>query len=1233
MSSIIDKNRNNTQTFRFGVNRQCRDKTPIGGFQALTNGQNWKTLQGDAQQLAELVGQGFTFMPGLLGGQNRAKSNITGAQCVALDIDENLSIHDAIADEFIQRHCALIYTSHSHQKGKGSKPACDRFRLVFVLPEFIIDTATYEDAVKLLHKQIPNADPACKDASRFYYGNSEAWFPLVNPGATLPVDWVDRAIAVAETEREERERRQTEWNDHGDLDNLIQQALEAIPPRQPGSGNYPECIRVAMAVHSHYGDRAEEILEQWSPSIPGTSWNIPRKIRSFKRGGIGIGTLFAIAKQYGFEFPDPSEPLPHSGSKIIPKDRWWQKFRRDRDVSSLLEYTKRYYNRSAYKYVKQRGKLPDKPKFKPHIERELVGKLQRRFPVGVKVAYNEQTARVTGYIAPATLMLDTGESIEANAAKVITIAAPQPSIDSPLATMRWLASLQASSSLTLQYRPGNLPNRKTYASIGSPAIECTSDLHFQCIREARKKGWQTILDNTDMGLGKSSHYGEIPLSPLKLGFPLETNSSGEPRKRLWFLSRDHRNPTRPEPERYFQDFVAQHGGLVQVRDSHGDIQRTPLGRPQQRRPRRYETPDSNATCINYSAFEAARDRGIPISAGKDSPICQKCPHLANKDCPFLTQRARQLSKEAFLRAHIDQLPASAIEGDAAIVDEPSDMLTSTITLEVDNIADIAQAVKRSNRRLAQALEPLTDAIWRLVADPELPHYGLEHNDALAKIAEGLDWSWLPCSYTTLASKVDDPARLIKINLRHSLSRNSTGFTHLNEATMAFHEILASGWGGIFEGTPSSVELAARMSANIFPNWFSKFIKVLQGRAAVRIEAGNLKLITRNTRQQKILHKLAFAIYLDATMDRRDLAMEIGKSPSEILVVRRQKPSYPNISIKCVSGFGKVSRQRRDGDSGMQTRINAAVREICNRGEGKVYLCDRRDKNENYSEIKNLTAGWYGNHNRGNDAWKDGTDYIAVGLPFPNFGAKQDEYRALGGDPNSGGFHAWVNRQVEAETIQFIGRARAHHRPGDTIQVWLLADRSPSAIARLKRHFQHATFEKTHAYEITAAAADRTYRVRRQIFEAMGRLLGIGNSQAPGIQNLADEVGVTKGRISQIAKSLGFKGFRAFRESLVSLIESNKAILNSPIPPDDDLMALVESMKATLAEARREAGSRNAPEWHVVSRYAAKYQLDWGTALAALSLIPGAIEGLIRQILLARKVVPRDLDSGGISCAA
>ncbi|MEO1184098.1 MAG: PriCT-2 domain-containing protein, partial [Cyanobacteria bacterium J06636_27] len=193
-------------------------------------------------------------------------------------------------------------------------------------------------------KHLPH-DPACKDASRVFYGSTEASFPLVQPNVTLPAEWVTEAIATAEREKLEYqqriadiEKRNVELRDRAefegwDIDALIQQALSYIPPRQPGSGNYDECLKVLMALNSYYGAaEGQAIAERWSPSIKGTTWNVAAKFRSFReRNGISIGTLFHIAKQYGFKFPQnqqqfESEPKAYNQDgkleKTVTREKW-----------------------------------------------------------------------------------------------------------------------------------------------------------------------------------------------------------------------------------------------------------------------------------------------------------------------------------------------------------------------------------------------------------------------------------------------------------------------------------------------------------------------------------------------------------------------------------------------------------------------------------------------------------------------------------------------------------------------------------------------------------------------------------------------------------------------------------------------------------------------------------------------------------------------------------------------
>nr|WP_322721313.1 PriCT-2 domain-containing protein [Nostoc sp. ChiQUE02]MDZ8234421.1 PriCT-2 domain-containing protein [Nostoc sp. ChiQUE02] len=314
---------------------------------------NFIDVLGTLADVQQHIKAGHAICAGLLGGKWRSKANIIGSQWLLLDIDNSniardaydkpikdangnsikvydhqLTIEEALAHPFIKKHCALIYTTASH------KPEWHKFRLVFLLPEYVQGADTVEACTRFLMQQLPH-DPACKDASRVFYGSTEAEFPLVNPEATLPAEWIQEAVAIAQIERveyqlriQEIESRRKEWreislNEGWDIDQLIQNALSFIPPRTPGSGNYDECRQVLMALVNHYGaSEAEIIAEQWSPSIKGSTWNIHAKIRSFRRGGISIGTLFHIAKQYGFRFPKRQYEYNLGDQGVISREQW-----------------------------------------------------------------------------------------------------------------------------------------------------------------------------------------------------------------------------------------------------------------------------------------------------------------------------------------------------------------------------------------------------------------------------------------------------------------------------------------------------------------------------------------------------------------------------------------------------------------------------------------------------------------------------------------------------------------------------------------------------------------------------------------------------------------------------------------------------------------------------------------------------------------------------------------------
>lgn len=356
---------------------------------------NFIDVEGTLADVQHHIKAGHAICAGLLGGKWRSKANIIGSQWLLLDIDNSniardaydkpikdengnsikvydhqLTIEEALTHPFIKKHCALIYTTASH------RPDWHKFRLVFLLPEYVQGADTVEACTRFLMQQLPH-DPACKDASRVFYGSTEAEFPLVNPEATLPAEWISEAVAIAQQERveyqlriQEIESRRKQWREVSltegwDIDQLIQNALSFIPPRTPGSGNYDECRQVLMALVNHYGaSEAEIIAEQWSPSIKGSTWNIHAKIRSFRRGGITIGTLFHIAKQYGFRFPKRQYEYNERDQGLINREQW-ELGRVREDLSSFQNLLKQAI--APFASIFKGFKAPPSPPPEPEI--------------------------------------------------------------------------------------------------------------------------------------------------------------------------------------------------------------------------------------------------------------------------------------------------------------------------------------------------------------------------------------------------------------------------------------------------------------------------------------------------------------------------------------------------------------------------------------------------------------------------------------------------------------------------------------------------------------------------------------------------------------------------------------------------------------------------------------------------------------------------------------------------
>ncbi len=88
---------------------------------------------------------------------------------------------------------------------------------------------------------------------------------------------------------------------------IIESAMQALPAHFGSTGEgYQTWLKCLMALHAEMGEAGIALAERYIPGNPG---EIAAKFASFKRSDVGIGTLFDIAKNYGWQYPKtPTEP-------------------------------------------------------------------------------------------------------------------------------------------------------------------------------------------------------------------------------------------------------------------------------------------------------------------------------------------------------------------------------------------------------------------------------------------------------------------------------------------------------------------------------------------------------------------------------------------------------------------------------------------------------------------------------------------------------------------------------------------------------------------------------------------------------------------------------------------------------------------------------------------------------------------------------------------------------------
>ena len=176
--------------FRVTIDREPYSAKPDGKTAgAITNRLKVaEPLTIDSAGFCGLVRQGCTWVPGCYGGSDMQPGNFESLQLCAVDID-NAEEVDGEKRHLVDGEPGFMSRQAAFERCQlfDLEPLCiyetfssseehPRFRIVFDLGEPVTDYKTACDAIACLLAAFPEADQACKNPNRLFFGsNGQVW--------------------------------------------------------------------------------------------------------------------------------------------------------------------------------------------------------------------------------------------------------------------------------------------------------------------------------------------------------------------------------------------------------------------------------------------------------------------------------------------------------------------------------------------------------------------------------------------------------------------------------------------------------------------------------------------------------------------------------------------------------------------------------------------------------------------------------------------------------------------------------------------------------------------------------------------------------------------------------------------------------------------------------------------------------------------------------------------------
>jgi hypothetical protein len=381
---------------------------------------------------------------------------------------------------------------------------------------------------------------------------------------------------------------------------------------------------------------------------------------------------------------------------------------------------------------------------------------------------------------------------------------------------------------------------------------------------------------------------------------------------------------------------------------------------------------------------------------------------------FRHQRAITFNSK-ILRSHPASLP-SPNEFDYSktllVWEEVSESLTTMRQVSVgrDDVDRAIAVISRSNLDHKQQIIDILNKLHGLLGDKS--YHGLDFHEIKSAIPEIIDTTLLADLLKPDLSILDTVDGVADSEFENVKGRDKRELARVNSLLKQMT-------------TLNSYEIEKRIDHEVLKQWLVEFLDILSGVVShgdLHIQYEKLTVSLLDTRLQDIALRSMANLYLDATIDVRDLEMRLNASVHRI----KQSGELVMPEVLQVHNLGRLGLQRSDAQL---TKVEAIINHLLN--------LDPTTRVIDFKKFANSDAhGFWFRDSRGSNDFKDAKTFVIVGTPCANIAMLRADYVAMKGlhpvdkDP---AFAAFIDRHILATVQQCFGRkAGDRFNQGDVI---------------------------------------------------------------------------------------------------------------------------------------------------------------------------------------------------------